>query len=55
MSRCLSLAIAAAVLAFGFNLAAAQSPTSQNKACHMEQQCHWENFKKICTWVKICR
>jgi hypothetical protein len=23
--------------------------------CHMEQQCHWENFKKICTYVKVCR
>jgi len=25
------------------------------KNCRMEQQCHWENFKKVCTWVKVCR
>jgi hypothetical protein len=23
--------------------------------CHKEQQCHWENFKKVCTWVTVCR
>jgi len=23
--------------------------------CRMEQQCKWVNFKKICTWVKVCR
>jgi hypothetical protein len=23
--------------------------------CRMEQQCHWENFKKVCVWVKVCR
>ena len=25
------------------------------KNCRVEQQCHWENFKKICVWVKVCR
>ncbi len=30
-----------------------QGPKGQ--ACRMEQQCRWENFKKICTWVKVCR
>lgn len=29
--------------------------TKGGKACRMEQQCHWENFKKICTYVKVCR
>ncbi len=33
--------------------AGAQEPKGSN--CRMEQQCHWENFKKICTWVKVCR
>jgi len=28
---------------------------AKGKNCRMEQQCHWENFKKICTWVKVCR
>jgi hypothetical protein len=27
----------------------------KGKNCRMEQQCHWENFKKICVWVKVCR
>ena len=31
----------------------AQDKTAKN--CRMEQQCHWENFKKICVWVKVCR
>jgi hypothetical protein len=25
------------------------------KVCRMEQQCRWENFKKICVYVKVCR
>jgi len=28
---------------------------TKGKNCRMEQQCHWENFKKICVWVKVCR
>jgi len=28
---------------------------TRGKVCRMEQQCHWENFKKICTYVKVCR
>jgi len=27
----------------------------KGKNCRMEQQCHWENFKKVCVWVKVCR
>jgi hypothetical protein len=55
MTRCLSAFIMLAVLAGG---AAAEEQTrgdAKGKVCRMEQQCHWENFKKICTWVKICR
>jgi len=33
----------------------AQATAAQTKSCRMEQQCHWENFKKICVWVKVCR
>ena len=33
--------------------AAAQD--AKAKTCRMEQQCHWENFKKICVYVKVCR
>ena len=38
-----------------YNSADAQGPEPNGKDCRMEQQCHWENFKKICTWVKVCR
>jgi hypothetical protein len=58
----LSLAIVAAILAC-VSAANAQTTSGRNaqtsdtnaKVCRMEQQCHWENFKKICTWVKVCR
>lgn len=62
MTRCFSLAIAAAILAYvsGANAQTlsnkkAQTADTNGKVCRMEQQCHWENFKKICTWVKVCR
>ncbi len=35
--------------------AAARAQDTGGKNCRMEQQCRWENFKKICTWVKVCR
>ena len=52
MKRFISLA--AAVMLLGI----AGAPTvaaAQGKTCRMEQQCHWVNFKKICTYVKVCR
>jgi hypothetical protein len=54
MKRGYLLAIIAAVL-FGGSYANAQAPDLKGKVCRMEQQCHWENFKKTCTWVKVCR
>ena len=38
-------------------LAAAQqmAQDTKGKNCRMEQQCHWQDFKKICVWVKVCR
>jgi hypothetical protein len=33
----------------------AASAGANGKTCRMEQQCRWQNFKKICTWVKVCR
>jgi hypothetical protein len=36
-------------------LPAAAAQDSQGKNCRMEQQCHWQDFKKICVWVKVCR
>ena len=34
---------------------AASAGATNGKTCRMEQQCRWENFKKTCTWVKVCR
>ena len=28
---------------------------TKGKDCRMEQQCRWENFKKVCIYVKVCR
>jgi hypothetical protein len=50
-----SLAIAAIVLGSSLTPARAASPEEKGKTCRMEQQCHWENFKKICVYVKVCR
>jgi hypothetical protein len=33
----------------------AQPADPKGKTCRMEQQCRWENFKKICVYVKVCR
>jgi Spy/CpxP family protein refolding chaperone len=33
----------------------AAAAAAQGNNCRMEQQCHWENFKKICVYVKVCR
>jgi hypothetical protein len=59
MNRSIPLAAAFMVLAItaavtGPRTAAAED-NSRGKTCRMEQQCRWENFKKICTWVKVCR
>jgi len=43
----------ASVFFFGPQAAMAQEKSGKN--CRLEQQCHWENFKKICVWVKVCR
>ena len=31
------------------------TPTSAEPRCRMEKQCRWVNFKKVCTYVKVCR
>jgi hypothetical protein len=58
MLRHISIIILATALVAGLArtpaLAAADG-TTNGKTCRMEQQCRWENFKKICTWTKVCR
>ncbi len=51
MRHGLTLMLAAASFAATIGIAS----TSAEPRCRMEQQCHWVNFKKVCTWVKVCR
>jgi hypothetical protein len=55
MKRLITLATAFVLLGIAAapTMAAAQEP--KGKTCRMEQQCHWANFKKVCTYVKVCR
>jgi hypothetical protein len=54
-----ALALMVALLCCGYGAhaqtSAAKTSETKGQVCRMEQQCHWENFKKICTWVKVCR
>ena len=49
----------AVFIVVGGSSASAATPAAvqdvKGKTCRMEQQCRWENFKKICTYVKVCR
>jgi hypothetical protein len=51
----LILVIALAVTVTRTPTFAASAGATNGKSCRMEQQCRWENFKKICTWMKVCR
>ncbi|HZV20624.1 MAG TPA: hypothetical protein VE986_03675 [Hyphomicrobiales bacterium] len=31
------------------------APAAAEPRCRLEQQCRWVNFKKICTYVRVCR
>ncbi len=31
------------------------TPAIAEQHCRMEKQCRWVNFKKVCTYVKVCR
>lgn len=54
MSRIMLLPCAM-LAAITIQSAPALAQEAQGKSCHMEQQCHWENFKKVCVNVKVCR
>ncbi len=51
--------VAVCMLTLGGGAALAATPEApqdvKGKTCRMEQQCRWENFKKICVYVKVCR
>jgi hypothetical protein len=58
MKNSIPAVVAAATIAFSFSIPAVRAASPQDgksKVCRMEQQCHWENFKKICVYVKVCR
>ena len=48
-------AIAIGTLALLGDVHGAAAQDSKGKNCRMEQQCRWQDFKKICVWVKVCR
>ena len=57
MKYCAAFAVSMLVLS-GSSASAATPAADQEakgKTCRMEQQCRWENFKKICIYVKVCR
>jgi hypothetical protein len=55
MRRFLLVGCASLALTAIGNGAGAAEQEEKGKSCRMEQQCHWENFKKVCVWVKVCR
>ena len=55
MRRSLFVGCAILMLISAANSAGAAAQENNGKTCRMEQQCHWESFKKVCVWVKVCR
>ncbi|MDR3467519.1 MAG: hypothetical protein P4M07_16435 [Xanthobacteraceae bacterium] len=51
----LTVLIAIAALGASGAVGPAMAQEAKDKACRMEKQCRWENFKKICVYVKVCR
>ena len=60
MIRCLKLVVILCTMIGApalIDAASAEPPPAAPKGqnCRMEQQCKWVNFKKVCTYVKVCR
>ena len=55
MKHVMRITIATVMIGVLLELVPAHSASPQGKTCRIEQQCHWENFKKICIYVKVCR
>jgi hypothetical protein len=55
MKRCLLITGGLIAVLLSQMPANAQAQPTKGKNCHIEQQCHWENFKKVCVNVKVCR
>ncbi len=52
MRQCLILAVITSIVAGGFTVCSASIAAAN---CRMEQQCRWVNYKKVCTYVRVCR
>lgn len=46
--------LAATLLAVLMSASVPPAAFADERKCHLEQQCKWVNFKKVCTWVKVC-
>ena len=55
MMRRMMLLSSAILAVIAIQCAPALAQQVKGQSCHMEQQCHWENFKKVCVYVKVCR
>ena len=55
MKRCLLLGCGLIALLVSPLANAQAAEQTKGKNCRLEQQCHWENFKKVCVYVKVCR
>jgi len=55
MKHVMRITFATVMIGVLLELVPAHSASPQGKTCRIEQQCHWENFKKICIYVKVCR
>jgi hypothetical protein len=51
MKNLIALALTACVFAAGLDAA----PAAAEMRCRMEKQCRWVDFKKVCTYVRVCR
>ena len=50
-----AIALILALASYSTRAHATPPQDEKGKVCRMEQQCRWENFKKICIYVKVCR
>lgn len=55
MKHILAIGLLAAGICLGVMPSPAIAQEAKAKTCRVEQQCKWVNFKKVCTYVKVCR
>jgi hypothetical protein len=55
MKQVVAIAVVALGICLGIMPSSAIAEEVKGKTCRVEQQCKWVNFKKVCTYVKVCR